>query len=49
MVNTYERVHFIGICGSGLSAIAIVLLERGIKVSGSDRGASSIVLERLQL
>jgi len=48
MVNTYERVHFIGICGSGLSAIATVLLERGIKVSGSDRGASSVVLERLQ-
>jgi len=33
-------VHLIGIGGSGLSAIARVLLERGITVSGSDRQAS---------
>jgi len=34
-----ERVaiHFIGIGGTGLSAIARVLLERGYNVSGSDR------------
>jgi UDP-N-acetylmuramate--alanine ligase len=32
-----KRVHFIGIGGSGLSAIALVLLENGIEVSGSDR------------
>jgi UDP-N-acetylmuramate--alanine ligase len=31
------HVHFIGIGGSGLSAIARVLLERGYRVSGSDR------------
>jgi UDP-N-acetylmuramate--alanine ligase len=30
------HTHFIGIGGTGLSAIAIVLLERGEKVSGSD-------------
>lgn len=35
-----QRVHFIGIGGTGLSAIALVLLERGIPVSGSDRQAS---------
>ena len=32
-----KHVHLIGIGGSGLSAIAIVLLESGIEVSGSDR------------
>jgi UDP-N-acetylmuramate--alanine ligase len=31
-----EHVHFIGIGGTGLSAIASVLLERGYTVSGSD-------------
>jgi UDP-N-acetylmuramate--alanine ligase len=34
--------HFIGIGGSGLSAIARVLLERGEMVSGSDRQATPI-------
>ena len=32
-----EHIHLIGIGGSGLSAIATVLLERGYRVSGSDR------------
>lgn len=36
------RTHFIGIGGTGLSAIARVLLERGQKVSGSDRTTSSL-------
>ena len=31
-----HRVHFIGIGGAGMSAIAKVLVERGIPVSGSD-------------
>jgi len=31
------RVHLIGIGGAGLSAIASVLLEQGMRVSGSDR------------
>ena len=30
------RVHFIGIGGAGMSAIAKVLIERGVEVSGSD-------------
>ena len=34
------RVHLIGIGGAGLSAIAHVLLEQGIRVSGSDRQES---------
>ena len=31
------HIHFIGIGGSGLSAIARLLLESGYTVSGSDR------------
>ena len=30
------RVHFVGIGGAGMSAIAKVLVERGVSVSGSD-------------
>ncbi|MFN8527604.1 MAG: UDP-N-acetylmuramate--L-alanine ligase [Anaerolineae bacterium] len=35
------RVHLVGIGGVGLSAIARVLLERGFRVSGSDRAANA--------
>jgi UDP-N-acetylmuramate--alanine ligase len=35
------HVHLIGIGGAGLSAIATVLLEMGITVSGSDRQSSA--------
>ncbi len=34
------RIHFVGIGGAGLSAIARVLLERGYEVSGSDQNAT---------
>ncbi len=36
------KVHLIGIGGSGLSAIARVLLESGYTVSGSDRASSPL-------
>jgi UDP-N-acetylmuramate--alanine ligase len=36
------HVHFIGIGGSGLSAIARFLLEQGYQVSGSDRALSPL-------
>ncbi|GAP20287.1 UDP-N-acetylmuramate--L-alanine ligase [Leptolinea tardivitalis] len=42
-----NRVHFIGIGGTGLSAIAKVLVEKGWHVSGSDR-SSSPYLEELR-
>lgn len=35
-LETRQRIHFIGIGGAGLSAIARILLERGYRVSGSD-------------
>lgn len=37
-----QRIHFIGIGGAGLSAIARILLERGYSVSGSDLRGSSL-------
>ena len=37
-----KHVHLIGIGGTGLSAIARVLLEKGYKVSGSDLHSSSL-------
>ncbi len=41
------RVHFVGIGGAGLSAIARIMLARGIAVSGSD-GRDSPTLESLR-
>ncbi|MDY6793672.1 MAG: UDP-N-acetylmuramate--L-alanine ligase [Actinomycetota bacterium] len=35
-MEEYGKVHFIGIGGAGMSAIAVVLLARGAEVSGSD-------------
>lgn len=40
-------VHFVGIGGAGLSAIARIMLARGIPVSGSD-GVASPTLDRLR-
>ena len=42
-----DHIHLIGIGGSGISAIARVLLESGYTVSGSDR-ALSLLAENLQ-
>lgn len=36
-----RRVHILGIGGAGMSAIARVLIGRGLHVSGSDRAASA--------
>ena len=44
-----EAAHFIGIGGSGMSGLARMFLDRGIRVSGSDRADSAALreLERL--
>ncbi len=42
------RVHFIGIGGAGLSAIARVLLEMGLTVSGSDVQAGPVTAHLAQ-
>lgn len=36
------RIHFIGIGGISMSGLALVMLKRGFKVSGSDRSKSHI-------
>ena len=41
------RIHLIGVAGSGMSGLALILLEMGHKVSGSDR-VTSAETERLQ-
>ncbi|QIG40896.1 UDP-N-acetylmuramate--L-alanine ligase [Microbacterium sp. 4R-513] len=40
-----EAAHFIGIGGSGMSGLARMFLERGIRVSGSDRADSPVLRE----
>ncbi|MCU0482285.1 MAG: Mur ligase family protein, partial [Anaerolineae bacterium] len=37
-----QKIHFIGIGGFGISAIARILLERGFAISGSDRSANEL-------
>ena len=39
-LNKFKRIHFIGIGGAGMSAIAWILLKRGFEVSGSDSSKS---------
>lgn len=42
MRHRIERIHFVGIGGSGMSGIAEVLLNLGYRVSGSDLVASAV-------
>ncbi len=43
--HTIKKVHFIGIGGIGISAIARMLLLEGKTVSGSDRGISPVTAD----
>ncbi|HEY0908340.1 MAG TPA: Mur ligase family protein [Candidatus Paceibacterota bacterium] len=36
--KTAQKVHFIGICGVAMSAVATALWQKGFKVTGSDAG-----------
>lgn len=38
MKQRNKKVHIIGICGAGMSALAILLKDAGYKVTGSDSG-----------
>lgn len=44
LTGNYNRIHFIGIGGSGMSAIAKVMLHMGYTISGSDLKASDALL-----
>lgn len=43
MVRTIQRIHFVGIGGSGMSGIAEVLLTLGYQVTGSDLHESDTI------
>lgn len=49
MIAGARRIHFVGIGGAGMSAIAKVLMERGLEVSGSDlkRSRAATMLEAM--
>ena len=47
MKHKVKNIHFVGIGGAGMSAIAEVLLDQGYKISGSDLH-SSTVTQRLE-
>src|SRR6185312_15910866 len=47
MKHKVKNIHFVGIGGAGMSAIAEVLLDQGYKISGSDLH-SSAVTQRLE-
>lgn len=38
MASKPQKVHFIGICGVAMSAVAIALSKKGFRVTGSDAG-----------
>ncbi len=42
MIAPSQHIHIIGIGGAGMSAIARVLIQKGVRVSGSDRSASDL-------
>lgn len=46
-LRTIQRVHFIGIAGAGMRAIANIFIEKGYQVSGSDL-AKSPTTERFE-
>lgn len=43
MLSSIRKIHFVGIGGAGMSAIAKILLEKGYCVSGSDLHDSKVV------
>ena len=45
MPDMWKRVHIMGMGGTGLSAIARVLLEQGVEVSGCDRQMGALLEE----
>ncbi|MDR3590088.1 MAG: UDP-N-acetylmuramate--L-alanine ligase [Negativicutes bacterium] len=49
MPKDMKKVHFVGIGGAGMSAIAKILLEKGYSVTGSDISRSEIVNRLEQL
>src|SRR5882724_1655851 len=49
MFKKIQKIHFVGIGGSGMSGIAEVLLNQGYKVSGSDLASNSATRRLVEL
>ncbi len=47
MFSKFNKVHFVGIGGIGMSGIAEILLTKGFKISGSDKSKTEIT-DRLE-
>jgi UDP-N-acetylmuramate--alanine ligase len=47
-IRNIHQVHFVGIAGVGMSALAIYCKEKGIKVTGSDDGREYITWKTLK-
>ena len=45
LLNQYGHIHFIGVGGIGMSALAAILVERGYSISGSDQ-KNSLTLKK---
>ena len=43
MLEGIKKLHFVGIGGVGMSAIAEVMLDKGYEISGSDLSESAAV------
>ena len=43
MLKDIHKIHFVGIGGAGMSALAHILLEKGYVVTGSDLGSSALI------
>lgn len=48
MLESFEKIHFIGIGGIGMSGLASILLSRGKQVSGSDIKDNSLIQELIE-
>ncbi|MCF7834107.1 MAG: hypothetical protein K9L98_01990 [Candidatus Pacebacteria bacterium] len=46
--NKTKKIHLIGICGKGMSALAILLKEKGFRVTGTDEGFYEPILGLLK-
>lgn len=49
ILNKINKIHFVGIGGIGMSAIAEVLFHQGFKVSGSDKELNDVTERLLKL
>ncbi len=49
MKHAIKHIHFVGIGGAGMSAIAEVLHQQGYRVSGSDQSSSSVTRRLAEL